>query len=37
MRQCLDERLSDPKWQLETRKQIWHEIGVDISLVTKAA
>ena len=37
MRRLLDERLSDPKWQLETRTKIWGEIGVDISLVTKAA
>jgi hypothetical protein len=37
MRQLLDERLSDRKWQLETRKQIWDEIGVDISKVTQAA
>jgi hypothetical protein len=36
-RKDLDSNLANPKWQLEARKTIWAEIGVDISLVTKAA
>lgn len=35
MRQCLNERLADPNYQKETRKQIWAEIGVDIGLADK--
>jgi hypothetical protein len=27
MQDCLRERLADPDWQLEGRKQIWSEIG----------
>jgi hypothetical protein len=28
MKRCLQERLDDPEWQKDTRKQIWGEIGL---------
>jgi hypothetical protein len=34
-RKHLDARLADPNWQLEVRKQIWGEIGVDITKVER--
>jgi hypothetical protein len=35
MRQCLQERLADPTHQKDARKQIWSEIGVDITIADK--
>jgi hypothetical protein len=35
MRQRLQERLADPDWQKDARKQIWKEIGVDITIADK--
>jgi hypothetical protein len=30
MLQDLDEKLANPKWQLEARRQMWREIGIDL-------